>query len=56
MTNPPNFQAFYPFTRLNRLLEGVPPGPSPATDGEQVWFLWAEERGDLWVMDVESSE
>jgi len=23
-----------------------------ATDGEQVWFLWSEERGDLWVMDV----
>lgn len=22
-------------------------------DGEQVWFTWVEERGDLWVMDVE---
>ncbi|MHC5210910.1 MAG: protein kinase domain-containing protein [Planctomycetota bacterium] len=24
-----------------------------AGDGEQIWFTWAEERGDLWVMDVE---
>ena len=25
-----------------------------ASDGEQVWFTWFEERGDLWSMDVES--
>jgi len=24
-----------------------------SADGEQVWFTWFEERGDLWVMDVE---
>jgi hypothetical protein len=37
-------------------LEGRPGrlGFVVGTDGEQVWFLWSEERGDLWVMDVES--
>jgi Tol biopolymer transport system component/predicted Ser/Thr protein kinase len=29
--------------------------PCDAT-GEQVWFTWFEERGDLWVMDVEGGE
>jgi Tol biopolymer transport system component len=27
-----------------------------AADGEQIWFGWYEERGDLWVMDVEPAE
>jgi aspartate/methionine/tyrosine aminotransferase len=44
MTSPHSFQAFYPFTRLNRLLEGVPPGPSPAPDGEPVLLSLGEPR------------
>jgi aspartate/methionine/tyrosine aminotransferase len=44
MTNPPNFQAFYPFTRLNRLLEEIPPGPSPAPDGKPVLLSLGEPR------------
>ena len=27
--------------------------PPIAADEDQVWFTWSEERGDLWVMDVE---
>ncbi len=44
MASPPSFQAFYPFTRLNRLLEGSPPGPSPAPDGEPVLLSLGEPR------------
>ena len=28
-------------------------GAAHTADGEQVWFTWYEERGDLWVMDVQ---
>ncbi len=44
MINPPSFQAFYPFTRLNRLLEGIAPGPSPAPDGQPVLLSLGEPR------------
>ncbi len=44
MTDRPGFQAFYPFTRLNRLLEGIPPGPSPAPDGQPVLLSLGEPR------------
>ena len=44
MSDRPSFQAFYPFTRLNRLLEGVPPGRSPAPDGEPVLLSLGEPR------------
>jgi aspartate/methionine/tyrosine aminotransferase len=44
MTNSPDFQAFYPFTRLNRLLEEIPPGPSPAPDGKPVLLSLGEPR------------
>ncbi|MCH8872648.1 PD40 domain-containing protein [candidate division KSB1 bacterium] len=27
-----------------------------ATDGEYLYFTWQEERGDIWVMDVEQEE
>ena len=44
MTDRPSFQAFYPFTRLNRLLDGVPAGASPAPDGEPVLLSLGEPR------------
>ncbi len=44
MTDRPSFQAFYPFSRLNRLLEGVPAGRSPAPDGEPVLLSLGEPR------------
>lgn len=44
MTEPPRFQAFYPFSRLDRLLEGIPPGPSPAPDGQPVLMSVGEPR------------
>ena len=46
MTRQPRFQDFYPFTRLNRLLEGVAPGPSPAPDGQPVLLSLGEPRHD----------
>ena len=24
----------------------------PSTDGEHLYFIWAEDLGDIWVMDV----
>ena len=27
-------------------------GDALATDGEHLYFTWAEDVGDLWVMDV----
>jgi aspartate/methionine/tyrosine aminotransferase len=44
MTNPPEFQTFYPFTRLDRLLEGIPAGPSPAPDGQPILLSVGEPR------------
>lgn len=44
LTDPPSFQAFYPFTRLNRLLDGIPPGPSPAPGGAPVLLSLGEPR------------
>jgi histidinol-phosphate/aromatic aminotransferase/cobyric acid decarboxylase-like protein len=44
MTSSPDFHSFYPFTRLNRLLEGIPPGPSPAPDGQPVLLSLGEPR------------
>lgn len=38
------FQSFYPFSRLNRLLEGIAPGPSPAPDGQPVLLSLGEPR------------
>jgi len=46
MSRPPRFQDFYPFSRLNRLLEGVAPGPSPAPDGQPVLLSLGEPRHD----------
>ena len=46
MTRPPSFQDFYPFSRLNRLLEGIAPGPSPAPDGQPVLLSLGEPRHD----------
>ena len=46
MTSSAQFQAFYPFARLNRLLEGIAPGPSPAPDGEPVLLSLGEPRHD----------
>ncbi len=25
---------------------------TPSTDGQYLYFIWAEELGDIWVMDV----
>ena len=44
MTSAASFQAFYPFTRLNRLLEGIAPGPSPSPDGQPVLLSLGEPR------------
>ncbi len=44
MTAAREFQAFYPFARLNRLLAGVAPGPSPAPDGAPVLLSLGEPR------------
>lgn len=41
--------------RATTALSGRPGlmGAVMATDGEQVWFTWLQERIDLWTMDVE---
>ncbi len=44
MSEPLAFQAFYPFSRLNRLLEGIDPAPSPAPDGQPILLSLGEPR------------
>ncbi len=39
-----NLQVFHPFARLNRLLEGIPPGPSPAPDGRPILLSVGEPQ------------
>ncbi len=29
---------------------------APSTDGEHLYFIWAEDIGDIWVMDVVTDE
>ncbi|MEM7169151.1 MAG: aminotransferase class I/II-fold pyridoxal phosphate-dependent enzyme [Pseudomonadota bacterium] len=44
MTDRQDLQAFYPFGRLNRLLEGVPTGLSPAADGKPILLSLGEPQ------------
>jgi aspartate/methionine/tyrosine aminotransferase len=41
-----DIQAFHPFIKLNRLLDGIPPGPSPAADGAPVNLQVGEPQND----------
>ncbi len=38
------FQSFHPFWRLNRLLDGVAPGPGPRAGGEPLALSLGEPR------------
>ncbi len=41
-----DIQAFHPFLKLNRLLDGIAPGPSPAPDGAPVALQVGEPQND----------
>jgi aspartate/methionine/tyrosine aminotransferase len=41
-----DIQAYHPFIRLNRLLAEVPPGPSPAPDGQPIALQVGEPQND----------
>ncbi|MEM7225086.1 MAG: aminotransferase class I/II-fold pyridoxal phosphate-dependent enzyme [Pseudomonadota bacterium] len=44
MTERPALQAYYPFTRLSRLLEGVAPGSAPSVDGAPILLSVGEPQ------------
>ncbi len=44
MAEPRDYRAFHPFVRLNALLEGIAPGPSPLADGSPVMMQIGEPR------------
>ena len=41
-----DIQAFHPFLKLNRLLDGIEPGPSPAPDGAPIALQVGEPQND----------
>lgn len=41
-----DIQAFHPFLKLNRLLDGIAPGPSPAPDGAPIALQVGEPQND----------
>ena len=44
MTDRRNLEAYYPFTRLSRLLDGLPPGRSPLDDGAPILLSIGEPQ------------
>ncbi|MDH3593498.1 MAG: aminotransferase class I/II-fold pyridoxal phosphate-dependent enzyme [Rhodospirillales bacterium] len=44
MTDHPDLQAYYPFSRLGRLLDGLAPGRSPADDGAPILLSIGEPQ------------
>ena len=44
MTERPALQAYYPFTRLSRLLDGQRPGPAPSPDGAPILLSVGEPQ------------